>query len=458
MDYFKLKKRKGNIKTEIISGITTFMTMAYIIFVNPAILSQGGQTGIPFESVAIATCLGAGVMSIAMGLITNTPFALASSLGINSVVILTLILGLGLNFQQAMGIIIMEGILAVVLVLTRIRQMMVNAIPGGLKYAMGAGIGLFLAFMGAKQGGFITLTTDNGLAWGDFTAGHTWLAALGLILTLLLVAFKVKGGILLGIAGTAAMGVIFKIIPLPQQVFQVPHPQSFSTFFKVDLAGAVVESGMINIIALTMVFALFMADFFGSLGTVMGVGQKAGLIDGKGNFPGLKKVLLIDSLGTIGGGLLGTGPVTTHAESASGVSEGGRTGIMPAVTGILFLVSIFFMPLIATVGGGVLTSPGIYRYPVTAPALIITGFLMMEAISKIDFKDLEIGIPALLTIIIMPFTSNISYGIGFGFISYTIIKLFKGKFRQLHPLMIITSVLFAAAFTAEKLAQGLTGF
>ena len=209
-------------------------------------------------------------------------------------------------------------------------------------------------------------------------------------------------------------------------------------------------------LAIIMVFALFMTDFFDTMGTVIGVGEKAGLIDEKGNLPSLKKVLLVDSAGAIVGGLFGCSSITTNIESASGVSEGGRTGIMPVTTGLMFILSIFFAPLIAVIGGGVHVGEGVYKYPVTAPALIIVGFLMMGIVSKIDFKDLENGIPAFLTIIIMPFTYNISYGIGFGFISYTLIKLFRGKFKQLHPIMIISSVLFAFAFIAQAIAIKLT--
>lgn len=456
MSYFKLKERKTNIRTEIIAGITTFMTMAYIIFVNPAILSQGGATGVSFEAVVVATCLGAGVMSMAMGLITNTPFALASGMGINAVVVFTIIFGLGLSFQQAMGIIVIEGIIVTIFVLTGVRKMIMNAIPMGLKYAIGVGIGLFIAFIGAQQGGFVDINPVTAVTLGDFTANYTLLATFGLILTAVLVAFRIRGGILLGIIGTTIVGMIFKVVPLPERIMQVPNAESFATFFRADVVGAVWSQGMLNVGAIVMVFALFMTDFFDTMGTVIGVGGEAGLLDKKGNLPGLKRVLLIDSLAAIAGGLFGASSVTTYIESASGVSDGGRTGIMPTVTGFLFLISVFFAPLIAVVGGGI-EIDGVFKYPVTAPALIIVGFLMMGVISRIDFKDFEVGIPAFLTIIIMPFTYNISYGIGFGFISYTLIKLFRGKYRELHPLMIIVSVLFAAAFIAEGIATRLAG-
>jgi adenine/guanine/hypoxanthine permease len=455
LDYFKLKERKTTVRTEIIAGITTFMTMAYIIFVNPAILSNGGTTGIPFEAAVIATCLGAGLMSIAMGVISNTPFALASGMGINAVVVFTIILGLGLSWQQAMGIVVVEGILVLIMVLTKLRTILMNAIPMGLKYSIGVGIGLFIAFIGAQEAGFVSIDPTTAVKLGDFTAHYTLLAAFGLVLTIILISFRIRGGILIGILGTTVIGMIFRIVPLPSRIVSLPAASSFSTFFRADILGVFWSKGMINAAALIMVFALFMTDFFDTMGTVIGVGEEAGLLDEKGRLTALRRVLLIDSTAAIVGGLFGASSITTYIESASGVSDGGRTGIMPTTTGVLFLLSIFFAPLIAVVGGGVQIAGGLYKYPVTAPALIIVGFLMMSVISKIDFKDFDIGIPAFLTIIIMPFTYNISYGIGFGFISYTLIKLFRRKFKELHPLMIIASILFVVAFLAQALAAKL---
>jgi len=455
--YFKIKERNTTIRTEIVAGITTFMTMAYIIFVNPAILSQGGATGISMEGAVIATCIGAGLMSVLMGVLTNTPFALASGMGINAVVVFTIIFGLGLSWQQAMGIIVIEGIIVTIMVLTGLRSMIMRAIPMGLKYAIGVGIGLFIAFIGAQEAGFVGISPATAVTLGDFTAHYTQLAAFGLVLTSILVAFRIRGGILLGIIGTAIVGMAFRIISTPAKFISMPTKESFATFFKADVVGAVWSNGMLNIAALVMIFALFMTDFFDTMGTVIGVGGEAGLLDKNGSLPNLRRVLLIDSLAAVAGGLFGASSITTYIESASGVSDGGRTGIMPTVTGFLFLVSIFFAPLIAVIGGGVEVAEGVIKYPVTSPALIVVGFLMMTVMSKIDFKDYEIGIPAFLTIIIMPFTYSISYGIGFGFISYTLIKLFRGKFKELHPLMIIVSALFAVAFIAEALAKRFAG-
>ena len=253
MRYFKLKERNTSVRTEIIAGITTFMTMAYIIFVNPAILSQGGTTGIPFEAAVIATCMGAGLMSILMGLLTNTPFALASGMGINAVVVFTIIFGLGMSWQQAMGIIVIEGIIVTIFVLTGLRSMIMRAIPMGLKYAIGVGIGLFIAFIGVQEAGFVGLSSATAVTLGDFTANYTLLAAFGLILTVILVAFRIKGGILLGIVGTAIARMAFRIIPFPTQFISVPTKESFATFFQADIVGAVWSKGMLNVAALVMV-------------------------------------------------------------------------------------------------------------------------------------------------------------------------------------------------------------
>ena len=241
MSYFKLKERNTNVRTEIIAGITTFMTMAYIIFVNPAILSQGGATGIPFEAAVVATCLGAGLMSMLMGLITNTPFALASGMGINAVVVFTIIFGLGLTWQQAMGIVVIEGIIVTIMVLTGLRSMIMRAIPMGLKYSIGVGIGLFIAFIGAQEGGFVDIDPVTAVRLGNFTSPVTLLALFGLVVTIVLLAYKVKGAILIGIVGTTILGMATRIIALPTKVIAIPNAASFSTFFQADIVGALVE-------------------------------------------------------------------------------------------------------------------------------------------------------------------------------------------------------------------------
>lgn len=450
MSYFKLKERNTNVKTEIVAGISTFMAMAYILFINPAILSQGGATGISFESIFMASCLGMGLTSIAMGLIANAPFTLASGMGINAAIVASLIYGLGLSWQKAMGIVVIEGILVTILVLTRLRDAISKAIPPGLKYAMGAGIGLFLCFIGVQEAGFVKIDPYTGVSFGDLSQPSTLLALFGLAVTIAFLVFKIRGAILYGIFLTACAGIIFKIIPLPEVFLSIPTKESFSTFFKADIAGVFTSQGILSFLAISTVFLLLMRDLFETLGVVFGIG---GSVRENLDFTTkttLKRILLVDSAGSILGGLSGAGPITTAPESSVGVALGGRTGIVPITCGIMAFLCIFFSPIFAIVGGGVEVAEGIYRYPVTAPALIVAGFFITRLVTKIDFSDPEIAIPSFLTIAIMPFSYGIFYGIGFGFISYTFIKLIRGKVKELHPAMIVISVLFVVAFVALR--------
>ncbi|MEW6557301.1 MAG: NCS2 family permease [Elusimicrobiota bacterium] len=425
----------NNLKTEIIAGTTTFITMAYIIFVNPAILSSAG---VPFEAVALATCLGAGVMTIFMGLYSKYPFALAPGMGLNAVVAFTLCGQLGLPYKVAMGMIVVEGLMVTVFVLTRTRETVMNAIPKPIKLAIGVGIGIFIAFIGLSQGGIVEKDPATLVALGNLKTNYALTTIIGLLITSVLLTFKVQASIFIGIILTAVVGFLFGVVSLPTKIFS--FPSDFSVLFKPDILGALKFS------LLPMIFALFMTDFFDTMGTVIGVSEEGGFLDENGKLPRLKNVLLVDSLSAVCGGTLGSSSITTYIESAAGVAEGGKTGKTSVVTGVLFLLSIFFIPIVCVIGGGYQTANGIYKYPVTAPALIIVGFLMMASIKGIDFKKTEEGIPAFLTIIGMPLTYNISHGIGFGFVSYTLIKIFTGKARELHPLIYIVSALFILNF------------
>lgn len=448
MGYFKLKERNTSIRAEIFAGISTFMAMAYIIFINPAILSQGGASGIAFESIFVASCLGVGITSIAMGLIANAPLVLSVSLGINTTLMVSLIYGLGLSWQKAMGAIVIEGILVAIFVLTRLRDTISRAIPQELKYAIGAGIGLFLCFIGVQEAGFAKLDPATGVRFGDFSMPSTLLALFGLAVTIAFLVYRIRGAILFGIILTALAGIITRIIPLPKAIFSIPKGESFSTFFKADIAGIFLSRDMLSFLAIGTVFFLLMTDFFETIGVVFGIGGSEKENRGFVTKTNLKRILLVDSAGSILGGLFGAGPITSAPESSVGVAEGGRTGIIPITAGIMAFLCIFFSPLFATVGGGVEVEQGIYRYPVTAPALIVAGFFMARLLTKIDFSNPEIGIPSFLIIAIMPFSYGIFYGIGSGFISYTFIKLIRGKVKELHPAMIFISILFAVAFVA----------
>ncbi|MBI5573084.1 MAG: NCS2 family permease [Elusimicrobia bacterium] len=426
----------SDIKTEIIAGTTTFITMAYIIFVNPAILSAAG---VPFEAVVLATCIGSGLMTIFMGLYSNYPFALAPGMGLNAVVAFTLCGQMGLSYSVAMGMIVIEGLMVTIFVLTRTREAIMDAIPKPIKLAIGVGIGIFIAFIGLSQGGIIEKNPATLVSLGNLKTDYALTAIIGLMLTSVLLAFRLKASIFIGIILTAIVGFLFGVVSLPQKIFS--FPTDFSVMFKPDIAGA------LKLSLIPMIFALFMTDFFDTMGTVIGVSEEGGFLDKDGKLPRLKNVLLVDSLAAVCGGLSGSSSITTYIESAAGVAEGGKTGKTSVVTGTLFLISIFLIPIVCVIGGGYKIAEGIYKYPVTAPALIIVGFLMMSSIKGIDFKKTEEGIPAFLTIIGMPLTYNISHGIGFGFVSYTLIKLFTGKAKELHPLIYIVSLLFIINFT-----------
>ncbi len=445
--FFRFSERGTNLRTEVVAGLTTFMTMAYIIFVNPSILSTEG-TGLPISGVFFATCVAAAAASIAMGLFANYPLALASGLGLNAVVAFTLILGLGLSWQQAMAVIVLEGLLVTVLVLTNLREAVMSAIPMSLKFAIAVGIGLFIAFIGLKNGGIVVQDPATYLTLGDFTQGPVLLAAFGLAVTLVLVALGLRGGILGGILITGIVGMIFGIIPLPEQVVD----------FRFDTStvggGLLAIPEVLQITLVPVIFALFMTDFFDTMGTVIAVGQEGGLLDEEGRPPHLKRILLVDSLAAVGGGILGASSVTSYIESGSGVAEGGRTGLTSVVVGLLFLLALPFSPIIGVFGGSV-PIPGpeqgqqIFVSPVTAPALVVVGFLMMTSVRYIPWDRFDEAIPAFLTILTLPLTFNISYGIGFGFISYVLIKLARGKPGEVHPLLYGVAILFALVFAAE---------
>jgi adenine/guanine/hypoxanthine permease len=450
--FFGFSERGTNLRTEILAGLTTFMTMAYIVFVNPAILGTEG-TGLPVTGVFFATCVAASVACIAMGVFANYPVALASGLGLNAIVAFTLILGLGLSWQQAMAVIVLEGLVVTILVLTNLREAVMNAIPLSLKFAIAVGIGLFIAFIGLKNGGIVVQNPETYLALGDFTQGPVLLALFGLVLTLALVARGVRGGILVGIVLTGVVGMILGIVSLPGGVVD----------FRFDTStiggGVLAIPEVLQISLIPVIFALFMTDFFDTMGTVIAVGQEGKLLDENGRPPRLKRILLVDSLAAVGGGATGASSVTSYIESGAGVAEGGRTGMTSVVVGLLFLLALPFSPIISVFGGSIpVAGPQgegeIFVSPVTAPAWIVVGFLMITAVRFIPWDDFDEAIPAFLTILTLPLTFNISYGIGFGFISYVLIKLSRGKPGEVHPLLYGAALLFALAFVWPAL-QGL---
>jgi adenine/guanine/hypoxanthine permease len=476
---FNLAENGTNLRTEIAAGITTFMTMAYIIFVNPAILSAAG---VPFVGAATATALGAALMCICMGVVTNRPLALASGMGINAVIAFSVI-----GFQQAhvswqvgMAVIFVEGVIIFILVMTGLREAIMNAIPHNMKRAIGVGIGLFITVIGMAEGGIIRPAPVTLVALGDFTAHYVWITLIGLLAILVFMALRLKGNILCGIIVAALAGLCLGMVHFPDKIMGFPD---FSTFFapfqKVN--GQLPLAKLFTPVLILAIFSIMLTDFFDTMGTVVAVGEQAGFVDEKGKIRNIRSILAVDSLAAAIGGLFGASSITTYIESAAGVADGGRTGLTAIVTGLLFVVAAFFAPIIAMIGGGYRianmeqyallvnsgfkTPPDIippvgagdyFVYPITAGALIVVGFLMMRIVREIPWNDFEEAFPAFLTILGIPLTYNISYGIGFGFISYVIIKLLHGKWRMVHPLMYVVSLAFVVAFLEPLFIKILT--
>lgn len=451
---FKLSERKTNVRTEVIAGITTFMVMAYIIFVNPIILNFVGipdleGLGPGFAATLAATCLAAGLLTLVMGLYTNYPFALASGMGLNAVVAFDLIVSRGLPWQAAMGVVFMEGVVITILVLTGFREAVMNAIPLSLKRSISVGIGIFILFIGLVNAGFVKQGEGIPVTLGDLTTIPVLVAAIGLLLTLWFMAMGIKGALLLGIAATTIVAMILNYVTgltawttpgmaqIPAQIVALPDLSTFGAGLNF---GVFARLGVIS--AILVIFSIMLADFFDTMGTVIGISGEAGFLDEKGNVPRLNRILLVDSLAAVFGGLSSASSVTTYIESAAGVSEGGRTGLTSVVTGILFLLSLFLAPI-----------AGIVPKEATAAALIVVGFLMCTIVKDIPFSELEEGFPALMTLVVMPLTYSITNGIGAGFITYTFIKLVKGKGKEVHWMMYVASIAFLIYFLLPLLEK-----
>jgi len=469
--FFKFEERGTNLRTEVLAGVTTFLTMAYIIFVNPGILSAAG---VPFAGAATATALGAALMCICMGFISNRPFALASGMGLNAVVTFSLI-----GFQQSnvpwqvgMSVIFVEGLIILLLVMTGLREAVMNAIPLDLKRAIGVGIGLFITTIGLNEGGFIKPAPITLVGLGDFSQPYVWVTVIGLLAILAFMALKVKGDILWGILVATVAALLLGVTKLPTAVVGTPDFSTFMAPFQ-QVEGGMALLQIFTPALLLMLFAIMLTDFFDTMGTVISVGEQAGFVDADGRVPGIRNILAVDSVAAAVGGLFGASSITTYIESAAGVAEGGRTGLTAIVTGVLFAIAAFFAPIVGMVGGGFIIpnaeqygafigsgfqapAGDYFVYPITAGALIVVGFLMMRTVREIPWTDLEEAFPAFLTIVGIPLTYNISYGIGFGFISYVLIKVFHKKAAEVHPLMWIVSAAFVVTFmlpTIQKMVS-----
>jgi AGZA family xanthine/uracil permease-like MFS transporter len=433
---FKLEENDTNIKTEMVGGITTFMTMSYIIFVQPAILSAAGMDQ---GAVMFATCVSSAIATLLMGLIARYPIALAPGMGHNVFFAIIVCGIMGYSWQVALGAVFISGTILLLLSLAGVWKTLVASVPDSLKHSIAVGIGILIAFVGLQYGGVVINappplagTTDILVILGDLTSKPVLLALFGVILTAALIVLKVRGAILLGIFATALLGIPLGVVKY-QGIVAAP-PSVMPTLLKLDILGAL-QTGL-----LTVVFIFFFLDLFDTMGTLIGVSAPAGFLK-NGKLPRADKAMFADAVGTVGGALMGTSTVTSYIESASGIAHGAKTGLANIFTAFLFVVALFFSPLTAMIAGSIDYNGAILR-PVIAPPLIIVGYLMMKCIVFIKWDDLTEAIPAYLTIIIMPLTFSITEGIAFGFISYSLLKLVKGKGRDVHWVIYLFSVLF----------------
>jgi AGZA family xanthine/uracil permease-like MFS transporter len=424
--YFNFPERGANFLTEARAGLTTFMVMCYIIFLNGAIIAK--PLGLDPVAVAAGTCLIAGLMTIAMGVVGKYPFAIAAGLGINALVAFTLP-AKGFTPAECMGVIVIEGFVITLLVVAGLREAIMGAVPLVLKRSIGVGIGLFILYIGLVNAGLI-VPGNPAMTLAFPTTTGQFVFLLGLAITVALYSLKIKAALIISIVVTTIVALIVGITTVPDKF---PAP-SFATFNTADWYG--VLFGKVSIVvALLTIFAVMLSDFFDTMGTVTGISAEAGLSREDGSVPGIGRVLFVDSIAAFFGGWMGISSNTTYIESAAGVAEGGRTGFASVVTGLLFLVAIFVTPLAS-----------IIPFQATGPALVVVGYLMFTQIKGIDVSDIEDGLPALLTIILMPLTYDITVGIGAGFVSWVFIKVLKGKFREVHPLMYGVAAAFVLYF------------
>ena len=421
---FELKELGTNVRREILAGVTTFLTMAYIIFVNPAILSESGMD---FGAVFVATCLAAAFGSAFMGLFANYPIALAPGMGLNAYFSYTVVLGMGFTWQVALGAVFISGIIFLILSVTPVREYIVNSIPKSLKMAIGAGIGLFLGIIGLQEAGIVVDHPATLVTLGDLTSLPVILAAIGLVMMAALDAWKVPGAIIISILAVTVVGLLTGLTEWGG--IAAAPPSIAPTFLAMDLGGAL-EKGVIII-----VFTFLFVDFFDNTGTLIGVAHRAGLLTPDGKLPRLRKALIVDSTAAMAGAALGTSTTTSYIESAAGVRAGGRSGLTAVVVAILFLLALFFSPL-----------AGMIPAYATAPALVYVACLMARGMSEFDWEDVTEYVPAVVTAITMPLTYSIAHGIAFGFITYTVIKVASGKFSDVKPAIAILAVLFVIKF------------
>jgi len=417
--YFKLAENHTSVKQELLGGLTTFITMAYIVVVNPQILAQAGM---PAEGVVFATCLSAAVATLVMGLYANYPIALAPGMSLNAYFTYSVCLAMHIPWRTALAVVFFSGVLFLILTVTRVREQIVNGMPDCLKHSTAAGIGMFIAFIGLRNAKLVVANSATFVGLGSFASKEVQTACFGLALTLVLMARKIHGAILLGIIGTAVLGMLRGISSWPSTFFSMPHPSS--TFLQLDFRGAL-HLGFLEIL-----FAFLFVDLFDNVGTLVGVCEQAGFVkDGK--IPRVGRILLADSVGTIFGALTGTSTVTSYIESAAGVAAGARTGLSNLAIAGLFLLAMFCSPLAAAIPA--------YA---TAPALILVGVLMSQSLAQVRWQDLSEAVPAFITMLATPLAFSIATGLSLGLIFYTVVKLAVGKIGEINALVWILTVLF----------------
>lgn len=426
-NYFGFKEKNTSLKTEIIGGLTTFLTMAYALFLIPNVLAEAG---VPQESAFVATALAAAIGTLIMGAYARFPMALASGIGLNAFFTYSVCLGMNIPWETAMAGVLASGILFIIISITGLRNIIIKAIPTNLKYAVSAGIGLFIAFIGLKNGGIVVSNPATFVALGDLTEPSVLLTLFGLAAIAILMVRGVNIAIFIGMALTVAVGMITGLIEIPTQVIAMP-PSMAPTFGVAIKNFGNVFTPQMGLVIFTFLFM----DFFDTAGTLVAVGSKVGLLKEDGSVENGSKALISDSLATCIGSVFGTTNITSYVESLSGVAVGARTGFSSVVVGVLFLISLFFSPLLT-----VITSS------VTAPALIIVGSLMCSSLAEVEWEKSEVAIPAFFTIILMPLTYSIGEGIAFGFLSYVILMVFKGKYKRVHPVMYFLAILFVIYF------------
>ena len=426
-NFFEISKNNTSVRTEMVAGITTFMTMAYILIVNPSILSAAGMDQ---GAVFTATALSALVATLIMGLYAKLPFAQAPGMGLNAFFAFTVVLGMGYSYQFALTAVFLEGIIFILLTLFNVREAIVDSIPANIKKAISVGIGLFIALIGLEGAGIIVHPQDGGtiVALGDITSGTALLAIIGILITGILLVRKVKGALFIGMLITAVVGIPMGVTPVPTNIVSMP-PSISSVFLQFEW------SNIFSIDMLIVLFTLLFMDMFDTIGTLVGVATKAKMLDENGKVPNIKKALFADAVGTTFGACVGTSTVSTFVESASGVAEGGRTGLTAVSTGIMFALALFFSPVFASITSAV-----------TCSALVLVGLFMIEPIKEIELNEYTEAIPAFLTIIMMPLSYSISDGIVFGVVSYIVLKIFAGKAKDISFTTIIVGAIFLLKF------------